>query len=150
MIYVEAPDPEMTWPILFIAGGITGCADWQNELINLLDERELPLIVVNPRRENFPMGDQYEGEKQIKWEHKMLAKADIISFWFPKDTLCPITLFELGKWLHTEPLIGTEYGYQRAMDVRVQTQLELGHDYPIYKSLDDLAKAIALKARWGG
>lgn len=147
MIYVEAPDPEVKWPILFIAGGISNCPNWQAELVEHLEVMDLPLIVCNPRRENFPMDDPSAAAEQIEWEHRMLSKADIISFWFPKETLCPITLFELGKWLHAEPIIGTEYGYQRALDVRIQTDLELGPSYPIYKSVEYLAFAIQSQVR---
>lgn len=148
MIYVEAPDPELKWPILFLAGGISNCPNWQGELVDHLEVMDLPLTVCNPRRENFPMDDPSAAAEQIEWEHKLLAKADIISFWFPKETLCPITLFELGKWLHAKPIIGTEYGYQRALDVRIQAELELGHGYPVHKSIEALAFAIQSQVRW--
>lgn len=148
MIYVEAPDNEITWPFVFTAGGITGTWDWQAELASRLDH--LDLIMVNPRRANFPMGDEEEGKKQIEWEYKMLAKADLISFWFPNETLCPITLFELGKWLHTEPVVGCETGYERTFDVKVQTQLELGKEFEIAKSIDQLAFYIERSLRRKG
>lgn len=146
VIYVEAPDIEVTYPILFMAGGITDCWDWQGELVRELERLETPVIAVNPRRENFPMDNQTAGEHQIRWEHRMLEKADIVSFWFPKETLCPITLFELGKYLDHEPIIGTEYGYKRAMDVRVQVSCEFDGNYPIHKSIPEMAKAIDYRA----
>lgn len=40
---------------LFLAGGITGCPDWQQELVQLL--RDADLILLNPRRAHFPMAD---------------------------------------------------------------------------------------------
>lgn len=138
MKYIEAIEPEPTWPILFLAGGITGCPDWQAEMVeHLMDVEEL--TVVNPRRANFPINDNSAAFEQIAWEFKMLEKADMISFWFPKETLCPITLFELGKWIHTNPVIGVEYGYQRALDIRVQGRLELGSDFEIFDSVEDMA-----------
>lgn len=142
LIYVEAPDVEATFPMLFMAGGISDCWDWQSALVEELQKLDTPVIAVNPRRENFPMGDDEAGKFQIKWEYQMLRKADIISFWFPRETLCPITLFELGRHLHKRPIIGTEYGYKRAMDVRVQTEQALDPGYMIYKEIPAMANAI--------
>ena len=146
LIYVEAPDIEITFPTLFMAGGITGTWDWQQALVEELEHLDTPVIAVNPRRANFPMGDEEAGAFQIRWEDAMLQKADIISFWFPKETLCPITLLELGKYLRFEPIIGTEEGYQRSFDVRIQAECELGRGYPIHKSIKDVAKDIDAQA----
>lgn len=154
MIYYEAPNLEVTFPTLFMAGGITGCWDWQQALVDELDSRETPVKIVNPRRMDWPDDDSEAAEFQIKWEHKMLAKADIISFWFPKDTLCPITLFELGKHMDREPIIGIEPGYAREFDIRTQLACEYGDTmfedyYPIHTDIEGLAQAINHEAVHG-
>lgn len=44
--------------------------------------------------------------EQVRWEFCYLRVVDIISFWFPKETMCPITLYELGQWLGRRELWG--------------------------------------------
>jgi hypothetical protein len=106
---------------LFLAGGISNCPDWQEQLVNRLGK--IPkLTVYNPRRDDFNKDTEME---QICWEHDKLAKADIIVFWFTNATNCPITLYELGKYSTTNKpmVIGIEEGYTRKSDVIIQTSL---------------------------
>lgn len=122
MIYKEAIDPEPTYPTLFLGGGITNCPDWQQEICGEL--QGMDLTVYNPRRADFPIGDPDAAEAQIIWEYKLLEKADAIMFWFPEETLCPITLFELGAHLYSAPLfVGCHLGYARKLDVEIQVGL---------------------------
>lgn len=145
MHYVEAPkvlqDSKNTHSI-FLAGGITGCSDWQSVIVNKLVESDF--ILVNPRRKDFPIYDSSAAEAQIKWEFDHLRKADIILFWFPKETLCPIVLFELGAWLmtHKTIYIGVDPLYARKQDVEIQTKL-VRPDIEIVYSLEDLATQIS-------
>lgn len=109
-------------PSIFLAGGISNCPDWQVEAIRML--QPLPVTLINPRRADYDMNaGKRLVEEQIKWEHKHLYEATQILFWFPKETLCPITLFELGAHLPRPRTlwIGVEPGYQRAWDVEIQT-----------------------------
>jgi len=76
---------------LFLAGGISGCPDWQKEIIEKL--KDLPLVLFNPRRASFPIEDKDAARAQIEWEHIHLRKASAISFWFPCETLNPIVLY---------------------------------------------------------
>lgn len=138
---------------LFMAGGITGCSDWQADMLSRLkaeDSRlkDADLIVFNPRRREFNMdtagGD--EGYKQIKWEFQHLRNSYAILFWFPAETLCPITLFELGAWSTDSriPLfVGTDPAYARKYDVVTQLQLARP-DVKVVHSLSDLAQQVVL------
>src|SRR5438132_145293 len=81
---------------VFLAGGITGCPDWQTDMVSLLAGS--PVVVLNPRRKNFPIGDPNAAQEQIAWEYRHLRKADRILFWFSAATLNPIVLYELGAW----------------------------------------------------
>jgi hypothetical protein len=115
-------------PAIFLAGGITGCPTWQNEMVSLLDG--LPVVLLNPRRDHFPIDDPTAATTQIEWEHRHLRKADAVLFWFPCDTLCPITLYELGAWSvrrdeqGLKPLfVGVHPQYPRRQDVEIQTRL---------------------------
>src|SRR5262245_48830305 len=125
MRYIEALteyEPEGL-PSLFLAGGITGCPGWQETVVRQLKEEAV--VILNPRRANFPIDDPTAAQTQIKWEHRHLRKADAVLFWFPSETLCPITLYELGSWsMTTKPLfVGVHPDYQRRQDVEIQTRL---------------------------
>jgi hypothetical protein len=143
MIYVEAPEMAKTdsLPSVFLAGGITGCGDWLNQVVGSL--RNLDIIVYNPRRKNFSVNDSDITEEQIRWEYEHLRKATIISFWFCKETSCPITLYELGCFNMTKKpmVIGMDPIYARRTDVEIQTGLARP-EVPIVYSLKDLSKTI--------
>ncbi|HLZ56328.1 MAG TPA: nucleoside 2-deoxyribosyltransferase domain-containing protein [Ktedonosporobacter sp.] len=132
-------------PSLFLAGGITGCSDWQREMVLALNHTSL--VILNPRRSPFP---SHEGaaREQIIWEYVHLRKATAISFWFPKETLCPITLYELGAWSMTSKklFVGVHPDYQRIQDVQIQTSL-VRPDVQIVTSIEDLAQEIAVWAK---
>lgn len=108
---------------LFLAGGITGCPNWQKDAISYLEDTDL--ILLNPRRDNFPIHDPNAAFEQILWEYEHLRLADAILFWFPKETLCPIVLYELGAWSMTQKpiFVGVHEDYARKNDVVIQTSL---------------------------
>ena len=121
MRYIEAPQTyDGNEASLFLAGGITGCPVWQKEMVVKL--QDLPLVIFNPRRAHFPPHENAVRE-QIEWEYTYLRKAAAISFWFPKETLNPIVLYELGAWSITNKKIflGVHPNYQRFQDIKIQT-----------------------------
>lgn len=141
MLYVEAPIEWSGKPQgagVFLAGGISGCPDWQSWMKFRLAGTSLALL--NPRRATFDMSDPQGAEKQIKWERDHLRRADAIMFWFPCETLCPIVLYELGAWSMTDKpiFVGCHPEYQRREDVRVQTALVRPGVTVVY-SLEELA-----------
>ena len=150
MKYIEAPERYYTGDVsLFLAGGITNCPNWQQEMRALL--KDLDIVVFNPRREDFPIGDPNATFEQIKWEFEFLDRADMILFWFSRGSLNPIVLFEYGKWLmntrnkeNYKPIfVGIDPEYKRKQDVEIQTSLENGYiSIRIKYSLEDLANQI--------
>ena len=72
-----------------------------------------------------------------------LRKADAILFWFPRQSICPIALYELGAWSMTgKPMyVGTESDYIRRTDVMIQTKLARP-DITIVSSLNALASQV--------
>ena len=132
---------------VFLAGGISDCYDWQAEVAQMLAETQL--IVLNPRRANFPIHDPSQSQLQIQWEYEHLRKASAILFWFPSETLCPITLYELGTWSNSEKpiFIGVHPNYQRRIDVEIQTRL-IRPDVVIVYSLQHLADQLKVYATW--
>jgi len=138
MLY-QSPDPlpyTFNHHSIFIAGGISNCPEWQSDIVKLFD---LDIYdVVNPRREGGFDRTGATAEEQITWEHGALSQVDNCVFWFPCETLCPISLFELGVMLerasrHSVKLIvGWHEDYQRAFDLQVQINLATNaRDYVI-------------------
>jgi hypothetical protein len=121
---IEAPNEyEGSEPSLFLAGGITGTIHWQAEVVRRL--ADTPLVLLNPRRINYPWHDPSAAEAQIRWEYRYLRRASAVLFWFPSETLCPIALFELGGRIATsQPIFaGTHPNYPRRADVEIQLKL---------------------------
>lgn len=142
MNYIEAPDYEgHQGPSLFLAGGITGCEDWQSYIISKISFMDITIF--NPRRADFPIYDPTAAQNQIKWEYDHLRKASMISFWFCRQTICPIVLYELGAWSMTDKtlVVGMDPTYKRRQDVEIQTKL-VRPDINIVYSLDDLSSMI--------
>lgn len=144
MRYIEAPQQYNLYDTdtsVFLAGGITGCPDWQQEMVEVL--KDTSFTILNPRRDDFPIDEPGAAQEQIEWEYHALRAADVIQFWFPKETLCPIVLYELGAWTRSDKhiCIGIEPGYARENDVRLQTHL-VRRDVEIVYSLSDLAEKI--------
>lgn len=127
---------------LFLAGGITGCPDWQLEMESKLEG--IPnLITFNPRRESFDVSDPSFSVEQIAWEHRHLAMAAYTLFWFPKEGMCMITLFELGKVLGQgrKVFVGCHPEYIRAFDVNEQCR-HLRPHMKIATTIDELATQV--------
>lgn len=114
-------------PAIFLAGGITGCPDWQAEIAPVLLSQGWD--VLNPRRAIFPMNDPEAAQEQIEWEFRHLRYVDVIAFWFPRESICPIALYELGAWtVMGKPIfIGIDFHYPRKQDIEIQTRLIKPH-----------------------
>ncbi|MFI9584968.1 nucleoside 2-deoxyribosyltransferase domain-containing protein [Streptomyces sp. NPDC052236] len=127
---MEAPneaDERLPGPSLFLAGGISGCPDWQLRAVRRLDAAGCRAKIFNPRRTAFSVEDPAAAPEQIAWEHRHLARADVILFWFPaSDSMQPIALYELGAHAaRGKPLaVGTDPAYGRRLDVVEQLALE--------------------------
>lgn len=143
MRYIEAPENYLPNELnsIFLAGGITGCPDWQQEIVEILKDSNLTLL--NPRRKDFPIGDPSAAQVQITWEYHALNAVNGVLFWFPCETICPIVLYELGRMSgHFKPIwVGVHPDYQRRQDVEIQTGL-VRKDVEIVYSLEDLAEQV--------
>ena len=127
---------------VFLAGGITGCPDWQKKVIGVINDYDKShpkaldnLIIYNPRRENFPINDPSATEEQIRWEFNALQDCDIFSIYFcDGDSDQPICMYELGRNLlrmmdrfprewYNRVIISSSTNYKRFEDVKIQTKL---------------------------
>jgi len=116
---------------VFLAGGITNCPWWQDDVIAMLANYDG--TIYNPRRRDFPMDDPHAADEQISWEFKALNQANIFSIWFCAGSSDqPICMYELGRHLvrfceiqkkHNLVVVGVDPGYKRAQDVDIQTRL---------------------------
>lgn len=143
MWYIEAPTEFIqNRPAIFLAGGISDAEDWQHAFVRLLPDGDYSIL--NPRRRDFPQGDPLVQTEQIEWEHQHLQKADLVTFWFPPQTLCPIALFELGTCCSagTPIAVGADPGYARRFDVWAQLQLRRP-DVELVDSLEALSRQVA-------
>ena len=126
----------------FLAGGITNCPNWQDEVIKNIKEYSFSknidlkyLDIYNPRRVNFPIDNPNAAQEQIEWEFKYLEECDIFSMYFcnaPSDQ--PICMYELGRniseikneymgtWEH-RIIVSVEKGYKREQDELIQIRL---------------------------
>jgi hypothetical protein len=142
MQYIEAPaEYKGKGKSLFLGGGISNCPDWQKEFAALLKNERL--VLLNPRRKEFGKQFQKIMKEQISWEYKHLRKADALIFWFPKETLCPITLYELGAHAMTSKtlFVGMHPKYKRRKDVEIQLKLVRPKIKIVY-ALKELARQV--------
>lgn len=131
---------------VFLAGGITGCPNWQKKVLERIKSFENSpakdafdhLIIFNPRRDHFDALKD-DANEQIEWEFKYLNRIDIFSMYFCKDTIQPICLYELGRYIEVmkrrfpgdyrkRVLISVDPKYERAVDVVIQANLALEYD----------------------
>ena len=149
-MYFEAPtyyrpqrcDP----PAVFLAGGISGIAErWHARAVQVLAGAP-PMVILNPNRASFPIGDPSAGWGQVSWEQHHLHLAAVTLFWFPacdaSVTTQPIAMFELGQALgEGRPIVvGAHPDYPREADVHMLCQLARP-GMPVYSSLDDVLAA---------
>jgi len=148
MRYIESPETYFVkgGKSLFLAGGIQGCENWQQEMRKYLNN--VPIVLFNPRRKDFPIDDPSAAQAQIEWEFEYLRKASMILFWFPKETLCPIVLYELGSWSMTDKkiFVGIHPEYKRKQDVEIQTKL-VREEIQIVYDLGTLSEQVIAECR---
>ena len=133
MKVITAPEyyvPKKTEITVFLAGGITNCEDWQQEVIdylqNLPENQTEKLVIYNPRRSEWPdNGDVEEIRRQINWEADYIRHADIFSMYFvnTKKSDQPICFYELGKYANCRSVISYQEGFTRALDVKLQLEV---------------------------
>jgi Nucleoside 2-deoxyribosyltransferase like len=128
--------------VVFLAGGITGCPDWQQAAVSLL--AEVDATAMNPRRPGRIADAPDIAAEQVAWECRYLSRADVVLFWFPPGpAVQPIALYELGKIAAgTKPIaVGADPGYRRRLDV----VLQLSHarpDVPVLPTLTATAEQV--------
>ena len=95
---------------VFLAGSIEmGAAEnWQQKVENYFTDHSIPMIILNPRRDDWDSSWEQKIEnkqfnEQVTWELDALEEADFIMMYFDPDTKSPISLLELGLHAKDEP-----------------------------------------------
>jgi hypothetical protein len=127
---------------LFLAGGISNCPDWQQEVIKELQDENI--VVFNPRRPIIIDRKNLKvSREQIAWEHYYLREATEVLFWFPNTSVCPIALFELGGCLERNQVVyvGCDVNYDRIVDLVIQIEMSK-RPIKLVHSIKDLLKQV--------
>ncbi|MGK5548669.1 nucleoside 2-deoxyribosyltransferase domain-containing protein [Streptomyces sp. URMC 127] len=143
--YVRSPRPyDDGGPTVFLAGGITGCPDWQTRAALQLRSAGVTATILNPRRAEFPEGDPVVAREQIVWEYEHLACASVVLFWFCAESIQPIALYELGAHAARGAtiVVGADPQYARRLDV-VEQLRHARPDVEVHGSLTDTVRAAA-------
>ncbi|SBW27984.1 hypothetical protein FDG2_5489 [Candidatus Protofrankia californiensis] len=135
----------------FLAGGITGCPDWQQDATALLAPYDV--IVLNPRRASYDGSDPDAADMQVRWEytHRRHPALAAILFWFPPSAMTqPIALLELGE-MFARPavpiVVGADPGYVRRTDVVLQCRYARP-EVTIHSTLVDTVAALITTMGW--
>lgn len=153
MKYIQSPDSilvgDLRKNMIFLAGGFSG-PDWREEMKRYFAKDDV--VLVNPKRVNFD-SDKISAKWQTKWDRVHLSHSNILCFWFPKETFCPITLFEFGYWVRyveVYPLVetrifyGCDISYPKREDIKEQVSISNrgGKFGPMAFSVKELAAQI--------
>ena len=86
---------------------------------------------------------------QIRWEYHALRICQFNLFWFPSETLCPITLMEYGSAMERIRvgglMCGTHPNYARRFDIIEQTAM-MQH-VPVFDDLDKMVEQTIIMLR---
>ena len=138
----EAYKPQADDVKIFLAGGITKCPDWQQQVIDLIDKNAPDfvrdrIVLFNPRRKYFDIKKKAESKRQVEWEFKYLEMCDIFTMYFcDSESVQPICMYELGRYItrmqmkypfraywEDRIVVASSAKYSRYTDVRIQMDL---------------------------
>ena len=92
-------------PSIFLAGTIDmgNSIDWQTQTISALSDYDVNIF--NPRRNDWDSSWEQRATNeqfryQVEWELKHLRRADVVFINILPDSKSPITLLEMGLFIH--------------------------------------------------
>jgi Nucleoside 2-deoxyribosyltransferase like len=111
-------------PIIFIAGDIVGCPNWQKELASRFDHHK-QLYLLNPRTPKFDSNNSDMYSHQIEWEQFYFTASDAVLFWFCWETSGSRALYQLGTAVASGKTIfvGCHPGYTGRNELQKQLSL---------------------------
>jgi hypothetical protein len=99
---------DFTNKTIFLAGGTIRTLDkvkdnsnsWRYKAVKFFEENNYNYTLIIPEYRS-PLDVDFNYEKQIEWENKMLTNCDVILFWIPRDMEnlpCLTTNIEFGEY----------------------------------------------------
>ena len=111
---------------VFLAGSIEmGTAeDWQTRIENQFKDIDADVTLLNPRRMDWDSSweqtiNNLQFREQVEWELTALEKADLIFLYLSPGTKSPISLLELGLFIHKNPVVCCPEGFWRKGNVDI-------------------------------
>ncbi len=131
---------------VFLAGSIEmGAAeDWQAKITEALDALPIPMVVYNPRRDDWDSSweqsiDAENFNEQVTWELDHLEQVDLILLYFDPTTKAPITLMELGLHADSHIIVYCPDEFWRKGNVDIVCAR---HDIPVFEDYDSFIAKI--------
>jgi hypothetical protein len=158
---IYPPDyPDVSGPVVFLAGPIRGAPAWHPEAVRLLWSLAPHLHVANPSPPESPASFEYP--VQVDWETHHLRRAaanGVILFWLAKEQVhicerayAQTTRFELAEWKvrherdATKLVVGIEPGFTGARYVRQRLAQDCPK-VPVCETLEEtVRRAVGLVA----
>lgn len=133
---------------IFLAGSITGAADWQSIAIRLLREAGFTGWIFNPRRDEAFSEEPGIWEEQVNWEREYLKKATVILFWLPQGTEGLTSRWEMAEFARAGKNIvaGIEDGFRRKKYITRVLANEYQKTTMICHTLEETCSVAAKKA----
>ena len=104
-------------PSIFLAGTIDmgNSIDWQTQTISALSDYDVNIF--NPRRNDWDSSWEQRATNeqfryQVEWELKHLRRADVVFINILPDSKSPITLLEMGLFIHKSIIVCPDQFYR--------------------------------------
>ena len=134
----EIVEEDWERPSIFLAGTIDmgNSIDWQTETSKRLADRDVN--VFNPRRDGWDSSwvqreDNDQFRSQVEWELRHLRRADVVFVNILPDSKSPITLLELGLFIHKCVIVCPDEFY-RSGNIHVTAKF---FDAPYFKTYEE-------------
>lgn len=143
--------PHLDGPLIYLAGPVQGCDDWQADAIDTLGSLAPDLHIANPRARNF----RGALDAHLDWERAYASRASVILCWLARENqhrcnraFAGQTRFELGTWAARAQAdqLRLVVGVDRAFSGRAYLTRRLALDFPHVPVCRSLRQACAAAA----
>lgn len=140
MNLIKCPDEQVSYTgreSFFLCGSIIG-EEWRDQIVESL--KNFDVDIYNPKRLSWKEALEKD---QVIWENSYLGRSNVIVFWFSEESVCPISLFELGVHLFSNKVLYVGFSPKYQKLINLQTQLKLiNPNMILYNSLENLISSI--------
>jgi len=134
---------------IFLAGSVSGSENWRLHIAQSFEAENV--VFLDPFNASYASADAAAFSAQIEWERRHLRRAWGRVFWFSFESLCAMSLFELGASCQSAgPLfVGCHADYRLRRDVISQLAIARP-DVVVAATLDELISQLrdAVSVAW--